>query len=260
MGSTPTIGFFYFCIINLDMGSRRGSPLHSWDLAPREAAALQERLRRRLLHVPYRGWPALVAGVDTSCESSWPAPGRTPCRAWGCAIVYEAEPAEGRLRLREVERAWAGGLLTFPYIPGFLSFREAPLLIEAVGRLKRRPDVLFCDAQGTAHPRGFGEACHLGLWLDLPSAGVAKSLLVGEAAAPGARAGAHSLMRYQGRVVGAALRTRDGTKPVYVSPGHRMDLESALRLALACCDGLRIPVPTREADRWSKELRRARAA
>jgi len=230
-------------------------PLHAWNLTLQEAAALQERLSRRLFLVPYCGWPRLVAGVDLSCESAALAGRRISCQAWGCAIVYEAELLENRLRLHEVERAWAKGVLNFPYIAGLLSFREAPVLLEALQKLTRTPDVVFCDAQGTAHPRGFGEACHLGLWMDLPSIGVAKSLLIGKAGAPGKRAGAWSPLRYQGRIVGAALRTREGTKPVYVSPGHRIDLESTIKLALACCDGTRIPVPTREADRWSKELR-----
>lgn len=230
--------------------------LHSWKLSARKAAALQSRLRSELRLEPYHGWPRTIAGADLSFH---PPRGRS-ATAWGCVLLYRVEGrAGGRLKLREVERVWAWGRLAFPYVPGLLSFREAPVLLKAFRKLTIRPDVVFFDAQGTAHPRGLGEACHLGLWLDLPSIGVAKSLLVGEHETPGRRSGSWCPLKFQGRVVGAALRTRDRTRPVYVSPGHRMDLPSALRLAMACCDGTRLPLPTREADRFSKELRRAQS-
>lgn len=229
--------------------------LNRWDLTPRQAMAVQARLRSRVRLIPYKGTPRLVAGADMAFHPAGRAGRRVRQTAWGCVIVWRLE---GR-RLVEVERAFHKDVLRFPYVPGLLAFREAPVLLGAFKKIRQRPDVLFADAHGIAHPRSFGEACYLGLCLGLPTVGVAKSVLVGACAPPGRRAGSSSPLRHEGRVVGAALRLRDGVKPVYVSPGHRVDLASALRLTRLCGGGTRLPVPTREADRWSKELKKAGA-
>jgi deoxyribonuclease V len=147
--------------------------------------------------------------------------------------------------------------LRFPYVPGLLSFREGPILVAAFGRLRIEPDVILIDGQGFAHPRRFGIASHLGLVLDTPTIGCAKSILVGEAEEPGGRSGSTSPLMHQGERVGMALRTRDNVRPIYVSIGHRVSLESAVEIVARCTDGFRIPKPTREADHWVGELRRA---
>jgi len=136
---------------------------------------------------------------------------------------------------------------TFPYVPGLLSFREAPATVEAVEKLHRRPDLLMCDGQGLAHPRRTGLACHVGLWLDIPTIGAAKSLLCGEHREPGARRGCRAALRHDGETVGLALRTRDGVKCVYVSVGHRITLGEAARWVLRAARFYRLPEPTRQA-------------
>jgi deoxyribonuclease V len=158
----------------------------------------------------------------------------------------------------EVERVSAHLPLCFPYVPGLLSFREIPALLAAFARLRHAPDLIFCDGHGYAHPRRFGIACHLGLLLDRPTIGVGKSVLVGEYREPAASPGKTSPLidPQSGEVIGAALRTRKGAKPIFISPGHRISLERAVELAVAVCDGYRIPRPTREADRWVGKVRR----
>jgi deoxyribonuclease V len=136
----------------------------------------------------------------------------------------------------------------FPYVPGFLSFREVPAIMLALERLKTRPQLLIVDGQGYAHPRGFGIACHLGVQTGLPAIGAGKSRLVGEFRAPAAAAGSRSPLTYRGETVGAVLRTRDGVSPLFVSVGHKLDLDSAVAWVLACTRGYRLPETTRWAD------------
>jgi deoxyribonuclease V len=138
-----------------------------------------------------------------------------------------------------------------------LSFRESPVLLAAFARLRVSPDVILIDGHGRAHPRRFGIACHLGLLLDRPTIGCAKSILVGQAVEPGAQAGSTAALVDRGEKVGVVLRTRDQVKPIYVTIGHRVSLESAVRIVTQCLDGFRIPKPTREADHWVRDLRRA---
>jgi deoxyribonuclease V len=152
-------------------------------------------------------------------------------------------------------RAEGRAPLVFPYVPGLLSFREAPALLDAFARLDAVPDAVLFDGQGIAHPRRFGLAAHLGLWLGVPTVGVAKSLLCGEVRGePGPRRGHRRRLVLDGKTVGFALRTRDGVKPVYVSPGHLADIDGAARLVLACGAGFRLPEPTRLADREVNQL------
>jgi len=138
----------------------------------------------------------------------------------------------------------------FPYVPGLLSFREAPAVIAAVEKLPRTPDLLMCDGQGLAHPRGLGLAAHVGLWLDVPTIGVAKSRLCGVHRDPGANRGCRTQLRRDGRVVGAVVRTRTNVKPLFVSVGHRITLDGAVRWTLRCGRGVRLPEPTRRAHQY----------
>ncbi len=146
---------------------------------------------------------------------------------------------------------------SFPYVPGYLSFRELPPLLEAFAKLGRRPDLVLCDGHGRAHPRRFGFACHLGVALDLPSVGVAKSRLVGSHREPGPRRGATRVLRHEGDTIGSVLRTREGVAPVYVSIGHRVSLATARRLVLRFAPRWRLPEPLRAAHQEVNRLRRA---
>lgn len=150
---------------------------------------------------------------------------------------------------RVVEERIATRPLRFPYVPGLLSFREAPALLAVLRKLRSEPDALLFDGHGYAHPRRFGIACHVGLVADRPSAGCAKSRLVGEHGEPGPARGASRPLFDRGERIGSVLRTREGSRPVYASVGHRMDLATAERLVLACGAGYRLPEPTRLADR-----------
>lgn len=219
------------------------APPHSWNVTPTEAVAIQRTLRGRIVTAGRIPTPRLVAGADIS----WDAPSGVGY----AGIVVLRWPD-----LAEVERVGVRGRATFPYVPGLLSFREGPLLLEAFARLASDPDVLFFDGQGFAHPRRMGIACHLGLILDRPAIGCAKSLLCGEHREPGLRRGCRTALRHQGERVGLALRTRTAVKPIYVSVGHRVGLEEAARLTLRCCDGYRIPRPTRLADHYVGAMRR----
>lgn len=189
-----------------------------------------------------RGGPRgvrLVAGADLAYR---------PDGRWAWAAVVLVELPEGRL----VESATAAGRPRFPYVPGYLTFREGPLLLAAFRRLRRRPDLCLFDGQGLAHPRRFGLACHVGVLAGIPAIGVAKSRLVGSFAEPGPERGARSALLDRGEVIGAVLRTRPGVRPLFVSVGHRVSLESAVRLVLAVTGRYRLPEPCRLADRLSR--------
>ena len=204
-------------------------------LTPREAAALQRRLAKRvILRAPTGHRVRLVAGLDA---------------AYAGGEVHAAAVLLRLPGLREVERAVVRAPLTFPYVPGLLSFREAPALLLALRRLRRRPDLLLVDGQGIAHPRRFGIACHVGLRAGIPAVGVAKSILVG-AHAPLARpAGSRAPLLHRGERVGTAIRTRDGGRALLLSPGHLCGHADAVRWTLRCLAGHRLPEPTFLADR-----------
>ena len=210
-------------------------PIHRWDLSPRRAVALQLRLLQRVREEPLESDPRLIAGLDAafSPDNDW---------CLGAVVVWD------RLTGEVVEQQMAARPLRFPYVPGLLSFREAPALLAALRRLRVRPDLLICDGQGRAHPRRFGLACHVGVLIDLPVFGCAKSILVGEVSQLGSARGAMSDLEYQGQVIGRAVRTRDRVRPVYVSVGHRVTLEDAVRWTLACAVRFRLPEPIRLAD------------
>jgi len=213
-----------------------------WDVTVAEARAIQQRLRGRVERRDRFGRIRRVAGADV---------------AFGQGLAIAAVLVFSYPDLRLVETAQAATPLGFPYVPGLLSFREGPALLKAFAAITVLPDLLLFDAHGFAHPRRFGLACHMGVLLDRPSVGCAKSVLVGEweAAGLGAERGAWVPLELEGQTVGAAVRTRQGSKPIFVSIGHRVSLRSAIRLALACCAGYRLPEPTRQADLAVSRLR-----
>ncbi len=212
-----------------------------WPGSTAEAREQQERLSTRVKIVPYRGEPHYVAGVDAAFSDD-------TVFAAACLFLYP--------EMVLVEQTGAEKQLEFPYVAGFLSFREAPAIIAAVEKLSRTPDIILVDGQGIAHPRGIGIASHIGVMLDIPTIGCAKSRLIGEFKEPGKRKSKWSPLRYEGKIIGAVVRTRNDVKPVFVSPGHEVDLEGAIRITLACTDNFRIPKPLRCADMLSRELKR----
>ena len=220
-------------------------PLHSWDLSASEAIALQKELAGRIdVSRPLERCER-VAGADISYN-------RYSNTFYAGVVVLRT--ADWTF----IETQGAVGDSTFPYIPGQLSFREGPILLEAFARLEAEPDAIMFDGQGTAHPRRFGLACHMGLWLQKPSLGCAKSRLTGRYKELGRKAGATvPLVAGEGEVIGRVVRTKTGVQPVYVSPGHLIDLESAVCLTLTACQGYRLPEPTRQAHLHVNALRRA---
>lgn len=211
---------------------------HSWDVSPAQAIQIQESLRSKVVEEPL-DFTRLhyVAGVDVGF------PGH---RARAAVVVLKFPSLE------VTEQTIIELPVSFPYIPGLLSFREAPPILAALERLETRPDVLICDGHGLAHPRRFGLACHLGVLLDQPVTGCAKSILVGKHGPLGDAYGSTANLMIGNESIGAAVRTRQGVKPVYVSIGNRIDLPSAIQLVLACSRGYRLPEPTRLADRLTK--------
>lgn len=228
---------------------------HRWDVTPKEAAALQLELRDRLKQVRDFGKVRTVAGADIAL-----GPAGSSGKVGKEAVAYAGVIVYSLPDLREVERQSAVRRVSFPYVPGLLVFREGPALLEAFGRLRTEPDLLLFDAHGYAHPRRFGLACHLSVVLDTPGIGVAKSLLVGRYQEPPAEVGAWAPLVDAEETIGAVLRTRQGVRPIFISIGHRIDLRTAIELALACTDGYRVPKPTREADHFVAQLKRGQAA
>lgn len=214
--------------------------LGRWPRQVAEAQQLQRQLASQVSVEPFAAEVELVAGADVSVRR-----GQDKATA---AVVVLSFPG---LTVSEV--AVAEGKLDFPYIPGLLSFREAPLVVEAFARLKSRPQLLLVDGQGLAHPRRFGLACHLGLLLDLPTIGCAKSRLWGHSEAVGLQPGQRAPLTDGEEVIGAALRTREGVKPVYVSVGHQIDLEGACAWVRRLCRGFRLPEPLRQAHRAASQ-------
>jgi deoxyribonuclease V len=211
--------------------------LHGWDLSPDEARALQAELRPRveLRDVIQPDQVRLVAGVDSGYV-------RNDQGTIGFAAVVVLRFPE----LEVVEQRIASRPVTFPYIPGLLSFREAPAVLAALEAVESEPDLLVFDAQGYAHPRRLGAASHLGLFVDRPTIGCAKSRLIGRYQEPPREAGARTDLVDRGETIGAVVRTRPSAAPLFVSPGHLMTVDTAVELVLATCrPGRRLPEPTR---------------
>lgn len=214
--------------------------MHEWAVTPAEAVAIQ----RRLAPLVQATGIALdqihtIAGIDASYADK--------ARA---AIVVLSFPA-----LEVLDRAVASRESPFPYVPGLLSFREVPAVLDAMEKLTVRPDVLMCDGQGYAHPRRLGLASHLGVYLDMPSVGCAKSRLIGRYDEPGPAPGDQSPVFDHGELVAMAVRSKSRTKPLFVSIGNRIGLETAVRVVLACLRGYRLPEPTRQADKLAEEAK-----
>lgn len=209
--------------------------------------AEQDALRQKMIVRPLRPLPRFVAGADVAFSGDKET-------AYAAAVVYDREER------RIVEVAHAAAPVGAPYVPGFLSFREGLALLEAIGRLKHTFGVICFDGQGYAHPRRCGLATHLAVTLDVPGIGVGKSRLIGTYAEPAVEGGSYSPLMDRGEQVGVVLRTKDGTNPVFVSVGHRVDLDSAVELVLACRTRYRIPEPTRQADAEVAKLKRQIAA
>ena len=206
--------------------------LNRWDVSPTEARQIQDELAPCVIREGDPQNVRFVAGIDVAM----------PNGGVRAAVVLESYPD-----LSVVESATADCPLTFPYVPGLLSFREAPAILAAWAKVTIAPDLIIVDGQGIAHPRHLGIASHLGLILDLPTIGCAKSLLVGHCPPVGPDRGDWSPLEYRGEIVGAAVRTKVRTNPVYVSIGHRISLEAAIQWILACCRGYRLPNPQRAA-------------
>jgi len=217
---------------------------HSWDVTPREAVRIQEQLREKVIRSGRLSSPTLVAGADAAFDLR--------AKRVFAAIVVLTFPT-----LETVETVVHQERLSFPYIPGLLSFREAPAILHAFEKVRRDPDVVFVDGHGLSHPRSAGIACHVGVCLNKPTIGCAKSLLIGLHRLPGVSRGSDALLYDANhRVIGTVVRTRARVKPVFVSVGHRISLAQAVRLTLACGKGYRIPEPTRQADLLAEQAKR----
>ena len=208
------------------------SNLHTWNVSLAEAREIQLRLAGKVITENEGINPHLIAGVDISSpDSGGIARGAVVVLGYPELDVLEVKVAEDRVAI--------------PYIPGLLSFRECPLILAACKMLHNTPDIILVDGQGIAHPRRLGLASHLGLFLDTPAIGCAKSILCGKHGPVGERVGSHAELLDRGEVVGAALRTKIGVKPIYVSVGHKVNLAMALNWVMECCRGYRLPEPTR---------------
>ncbi|MBI5686462.1 MAG: endonuclease V [Verrucomicrobia bacterium] len=219
------------------------------------AVALQQRLHGLVTMSGVVRSPRLVAGADVSYDF---VPTRFSKGKKASEFLYAAVVVLELPSLRAVETASVAGRAEFPYVPGLLSFREIPPLLEAFRKLRVTPDAVLVDGQGIAHPRRCGLASHLGLVLDLPAVGCAKSRLIGEYREPGLRRGSTSALRDGGEIVGRVVRTRDGVAPLFVSVGHKISLDAAVALVLECAPRYRLPETTRQAHSLVNELRRQR--
>jgi len=258
--------------------------LHSWNVSVEQAIRIQEAFKERII---LKRTFSKVYPVRNSSGVSNPA--AEPCTALnqngsGHRMVYRAEQRDiisngvktigggdvaysknGNLLFGAIvvlsfpdmeilDMATADGKISFPYIPSLLSFREGPILIKTFQRLKLKPDVMIYDGQGIAHPRGMGLASHMGLWFDLPSIGCAKTPLLNEFISPGPSRGSFEWIRREGKKVGTVLRTRENVRPLFVSPGHRIDLPTSIQLVLESCKGFRFPEPLRKAHQLSRKM------
>jgi len=216
--------------------------LNSWRVSVEEAIQIQQNLRNRIILEKTFSEVRTIGGGDVAYSGD-----RNFLFA---AIVVLSFP-----KMETIDFTTAHGEISFPYIPGLLSFREGPALIKAFEKLKVKPDVMIFEGQGIAHPRGLGLASQIGLWLDLPSIGCAKTPLLNDFACPGPSKGSFELIRKEGKEVGAVLRTKEKVKPLFVSPGHRIDLQTSIQIILTACTKFRIPEPLRKAHQLSRLTR-----
>lgn len=215
---------------------------HRWDISPKEAIQVQKALRTQVIFTRLdENKINLIAGVDVGLPRRPDASGATLARAAIAVLDYAT--------MNLVDHTTAEITVSFPYVPGLLSFREMPVILAAFKKLTSKPDVFLVDGHGYAHPRRFGLACHLGLWLDKATIGCGKSTLIGEPAPLDNQRGCVASLKAGDETVGRVVRTRDGVKPVYISVGHRIDLDSAVSIVLNCGRGFRLPEPIRWAHR-----------
>jgi len=213
--------------------------LHSWNLSYSQAKDLQNRLAGKIQFIHLKKPPELIAGLDCAFGKNH----RTIIAA--AVVLKMPDFSSGRLTAEIIEIKTAVRKVNFPYIPGLLSFREAPVCIAAVEKLRTQPDVFIIDGQGIAHPRRLGIASHLGLFFDKPTIGCAKSRLIGTFEEPAFEKSSYSLLKDKGETIGAVLRTRTKVKPVFVSVGNKCTLDDAIRIVLSCTTRYRLPEPTR---------------
>jgi deoxyribonuclease V len=220
--------------------------LHPWNVTYREAVQIQNKLQDKVRLKKMDKRVTYVAGLDVSY-------------AKGSDVMWAGVVVLGFPSLHKVEERWAQKRVSFPYIPGLLSFREIPALIEALSILEIEPDLIFCDGQGIAHPRGLGLASHLGVLLQTSTIGCAKSPLVGRYNPVGEDKGNYSYLIYQNRTIGAVVRTRSRVRPIFVSPGYGVRINDCIHYILETCSKYRIPEPTRQAHLLVNAVRCARA-
>ncbi|HYX38418.1 MAG TPA: deoxyribonuclease V [Oligoflexus sp.] len=217
--------------------------LHSWDISPTEAVALQKELASRVTSQPLPAECNLIAACDVSFDV-------------GGEILFAAIVVLNRKDFSVVEEVTVQDRMTFPYVPGLLSFRELPVLLQGFAQLEVKPDLVLCDGQGIAHPRRLGIASHLGLWLGIPTIGSAKNLLCGTYNEPDMDKGSKTPIIHRKEIIGYALRSRSKVKPIFVSPGHLCDLASAVDMVNSLIDRYRIPVPIRHVHNLSNAVRK----
>jgi len=219
--------------------------LHPWNVNYKEAVEIQKRLKKQIiLKNSFKNLNGkLIAGADVSYDKEID-------RFYAGVVVFELQT------MQKIEEVTASGKVSFPYIPGLLSFRESPILLRAFSKVKKTPDIIILDAQGIAHPRGIGLASHIGLLLNKPSIGCAKTRLIGEYNNVGKEVGHYSQLTIEGKAVGVVLRTRKNVKPVFVSPGHKIDLATSIDLVLKSCRGYKLPEPTRQAHNLVNKVRK----
>ncbi len=217
--------------------------LHPWKVTPAEAIRIQDELRKRLVFRPPKKRFRILAAGDVAYDPE-------------SEITFAAVLLFRYPQIELLEKESIKGKARFPYIPTLLTFREAPLLLRAISRLPAKPDLLLVYGQGIAHPRSMGIAAHLGLILGLPTIGCAKSRLIGTFVEPGKEKGSVSPLLNQGERIGMVVRTRTGVKPVFVSPGNRMNIDTSVQVVLSLCRGYRLPEPQRQAHIFVNQLRR----
>ncbi len=223
------------------------NPLHSWNVSVQEATQIQETLKGRIILKKTFSKVTTIGGGDAAYS-------RNGNLLFGAITVLSFPEME------IIDTATADGKALFPYIPGLLSFREGPILIKAFHKLRWKPDVMIYDGQGIAHPREMGLASHMGLWFNLPSIGCAKTPLSGEFILPDPLKGSFEWIRREGKKLGAVVRTRDNIKPLFISPGHRIDFSTSNQLILESCKGFRFPEPLRKAHQLSRRMLHERIA
>jgi len=212
-----------------------------WPASIAEAREIQSALKKKVKITPIKKVPEFIAAADAAFSEDF---------------IYAAASLYKLPGLAHVQDAFAIAEVRFNYMPGLLAFREGKTVINALKKLTTSPGVILIDGQGIAHPDGIGIASHIGVVLNIPTVGCAKSRLVGEFQEPGLEKGDWSYLFYMGAKVGAVLRTRNNVRPIFVSPGHLVDIESSVEIVMSCVSGFRVPEPLRTADRLSKKMKR----